>query len=180
MALISNFISWLNEFINCIREFLKTDEPISVNINFLDDVLPFFIVFFLIFLAVYGALCTDYTCTTSWSLYRLKISFSICRQGISELSQVNVSITVCVKSFEGDGYIFLGHHFLMIDCSSEKFLEIDFAITIKITRFEHLFPFVIAITKMLSKQSTCLFDLIETQMTVFVRINLSKSLFEDF
>jgi len=67
----------------------------------------------------------------------------------------------------------------VINCSSEEFLEINFAISIKITFGENGFPFAIVV-KSASEKRTSFLDFFLAQTSVMISINIIESIFQEF
>jgi len=74
--------------------------------------------------------------------------------------------------------IFFSHKLLVINCSREEFLEIDFAISIKITLFDYGFPFAIVVEGATEK-TTSFLDFLLTQASIVICIDIIESIFQD-
>jgi hypothetical protein len=86
----------------------------------------------------------------------LEVSLDVLWKSISEFMNFNFTIVVCIESVESQLNVFFRHQFLVINSSREEFLEIDFAISIKITLFDYGFPSAIIVEGATEKTSSIL------------------------
>jgi hypothetical protein len=138
-----------DEVLQGITKFLKADNSVAVRVNLLDNVCPFPVVFQLMLHMevdgiqrfIFKSLLRLYG--NSNLIARLKKSLLVAgRQSLLELLNVDRAVSVDVECVECILDVLLGEHLLMVDSSSVEFLKVYLSVSIEVTVFQNIVPFI--------------------------------------
>ena len=113
----------LNECFNCLGEFLLTYPSITVLINFLQELLPAFVVRLYLFL---------------WTIWNFASPKCVRGESLLELLNINFAVSICIKFIEKLFDCFCCYPLFFYSCNI-KLIEVYFSVSIKVA-IQYYFP----------------------------------------